>query len=180
MTIPVPTAPATTDPDSQAVRLQRLEDRVLISECVITYAVAIDRADWVMYAGCFTDPVHIDFSEAGLPANDFPRAAFVGFASAGLGGFTARQHLSPNHIVEFDETDPGRAICYSYMYAQHYLKDADGGDFFLMRGSYDNHMLRTADGWRIERLVQHLSWSEGNTDAPTQASARAQAQQAGE
>ncbi|MEY9835794.1 nuclear transport factor 2 family protein [Streptacidiphilus sp. EB103A] len=153
-------------------RIRRLEDRVSISDTVIRYATSIDRADWERYATCFTETVHVDFSEAGMPPGDFAREDFLGFARAGLGGFTARQHLSPNHEIEFDEDDPDRAVCRSYMYAQHHLEGAEGGDFFLMRGSYTNHMRRTADGWRIEKLVQHLSWSEGNQDAPAQAAAR--------
>ena len=152
-------------------RLQRLEDRAAISERVITYATSIDAADWESYAECFTDPVHVDFSEAGMPAADLPREAFVGFAASGLGGFTARQHLSPNHVIDFGD-DPDRAVCHSYMYAQHYLEGAEGGDFYLMRGSYENVMRRTPHGWKIERLVQHISWLEGNTDAPNQAMAR--------
>jgi hypothetical protein len=159
-----------------AARIQRLEDRAAISERVISYAVAIDRADWALYAQCFTDPVHIDFSAAGLPAQDFPREQFVGFARSGLAGFTARQHLSPNHLTEFSATDPDRATCTSYMYAQHYLEGAEGGEFFLMRGWYTNQMLRTAGGWQIERLTQHLSWPEGNPTVVPQAAARFQAQ----
>ena len=76
-----------------------------------------------------------------------------------------RQHLSPNHLVEFDPDDPDRALCRSYMYAQHYKKDVADGGFYLMRGSYDNRMIRTADGWKIESLTQHVFWTEGNPDA---------------
>jgi hypothetical protein len=160
-------------------RVRQLEDRALISERVIKYALAVDRADWEMYAGCFTDPVHIDFSEAGLPAADFARDGFVGRVRVLLSGFTATQHLSPNHVIEFDESDPDRAICHSYMYAQHYLEGSEGGDFFLLRGSYTNHMLRTSDGWRIESLTQHVSWSEGNENALNESAARFQLEQAG-
>ena len=49
-------------------------------------------------------------------------------------------------------------------------------EFILLRGSYTNHMLRTPDGWRIERIIQHRSWEYGNTSAVTEATARAQAQ----
>ena len=142
-------------------RLRRLEDRALISERVIKYAMAVDRRDWKMFADCFTDPVHADYSENGMPAADFARDDLVGIVREALSGFTATQHLSSNHVIEFDEGDPDRAICYSYMYAQHYLEGSEGGEFFLLRGSYTNHMLRTADGWRIERLIQHVSWREG-------------------
>jgi hypothetical protein len=75
-------------------------------------------------------------------------------------GYTATQHLSPNHVIEFDDHDRDRAICTSYMYAQHHKDANDGREFLLLRGSYTNHMVRTADGWRIERLIQHISWRE--------------------
>ncbi|WP_305787238.1 nuclear transport factor 2 family protein [Symbioplanes lichenis] len=140
-------------------RIQRLEDRAAIIDTVITYATSIDSADWSAYAGILTDPVHVDFSEAGLPAADFPRDQFVGMAAGLLEAWDARQHLSPNHRVTFDDTDPDRAVCFSYMYAQHHMKN---GDLYLMRGSYDHHLLRTPDGWKIERVVQHVSWLEGD------------------
>ena len=155
-------------------RLRRLEDRHAISERVIKYAVSIDRADWAMFAACFTDPVFIDFSAAGMPAQDFARTEFVEVACGGLAGFTARQHLSPNHLIEFDDADPDRAVCHSYMYAQHYLAEAKGGDFYLMRGSYTNYLQRTADGWQIARLIQHVSWPEGNRVLPALAAAQYQ------
>ncbi|MCA2216974.1 nuclear transport factor 2 family protein [Jidongwangia harbinensis] len=151
--------------DDLEARIRRIEDRHAIIDTVVAYAVAIDEADWAGFASTMTDPVHIDFSEAGLPAADLPRDQFVGFASGALAGWTARQHLSPNHRVVFDGMDPDKATCYSYMYAQHYKKGAPGGEFYLMRGSYDNELVRTADGWKIAALTQHVSWLEGNPDA---------------
>jgi hypothetical protein len=143
-------------------RIQRIEDRTAIIDTVIAYAVAIDEADWKALASLLTDPVHIDFSEAGMPAADFPRDAFVGFASQALEAWDARQHISPNHRVVFDETDPDRAVCHSYLYAQHHKA---GEPVYLMRGSYEQDLLRTPGGWKITRLVQHVSWLEGNPDA---------------
>ncbi len=154
-----------TDVDLE-LRIKRLEDRVAISETVINYARAIDTQNWDLYTSLFTDPVHIDFSEAGMPAADLPRDAFVGFASKGLGGFDGLQHLSPNHVIEFDAEDPDLATCHSYMFAQHWLKDAPGGDLFIMRGRYVNRMRRTSSGWKIEHLTQGLSWNEGNAELP--------------
>jgi hypothetical protein len=157
-------------------RIRRLEDRTHISEQVIKYAVGVDRRDWEMFADCFTEPVHADFSASGVPAADFGRDELVTLVRLPLSGFTATQHISPNHVIEFDENDPDTAVCHSYMYAQHYLEGSEGGDFFLFRGSYTNHMRRTPDGWRIERLIQHAGWSDGNQNAVAEATARAQAE----
>ena len=44
-----------------------------------------------------------------------------------VSGYTATQHLSPNHVIDFDDADPDRAICTSYMYAQHHLDKLETG-----------------------------------------------------
>lgn len=166
----------TTDLDS---RVRRLEDRTLISEQVIKYALGVDRRDWDMFASCFTDPVYADFPGGGTPAATVSRADLVKRVSTALNGFTATQHLSPNHVIEFDSGDPDRAVCYSDMFAQHLLAGSDNGEYYLLRGSYTNHMLRTAQGWRIERIIQHRSWEYGNKTAVAEAIARSQAQASG-
>jgi SnoaL-like domain len=143
-------------------RVRQLEDRVLISECVIKYALGVDRADWKMFVECFTDPVYIDHSENGLPAADYARDHFVGIVRDALSSFVGTQHLSPNHVIEFDPNDSDRAICHSSMYAQHYREDADGGRVLVLHGSYTNYMARTSDGWRIARQIQHVGWSDEN------------------
>jgi len=158
----------TADLTDLTARIQRLEDRNAVVDVVIAYATSIDRGDWNAFASVLTDPVHVDFSEAGLPAADFARDDFVGFARQGLEVWTARQHLSPNHVVVFDDADPDRASCQSYMYAQHHHPDAP--EVFLMRGSYDHQLVRTADGWKISSLTQHVSWIEGSPLAPGQSS----------
>jgi len=156
-------------------RIRQIEDRTQISEQVIKYAMGVDRRDWAMFADCFTDPVYADFSGGGIPAATSSRADLVARIATALNGFTATQHISPNHVIEFEASDPDRAICHSYMYAQHLLRGSSNGEFYLLRGSYTNHMLRTPEGWRIERIIQHRSWEYGNTNAVTEAIDRSQA-----
>jgi hypothetical protein len=153
-------------------RLRSLEDRALISEVVIKYAMGVDRQDWEMFGECFTDHIQTDYSGLGSPAREWLREDFVAMVRSALSGFTATQHISPNHIIAFDQNDPDRAICHSYMYAQHLLEGSEAGDFYLARGAYANHMLRTPAGWRIERIVQYVSWQEGNLNAVTEATTR--------
>ncbi len=156
-------------------RIRRLEDRIQISEQVIRYAMGVDRRDWTMFADCFTDPLYADLSEGGIPAAQVARDDFVTLVSSALDGFTATQHISPNHVIEFDDDDVDRAICHSYMFAQHLLRGSENGEYYLLRGAYVNHMRRTVDGWRIEGIVQHRSWEYGNKNAVTEAIARVQA-----
>jgi 3-phenylpropionate/cinnamic acid dioxygenase small subunit len=138
-------------------RLKRIEDRAAIVDVAVQYATSIDTADWVRFGALFMDTVHIDFSQAGMPAADLNRADFVGFARQGLEIWDARQHLSTNHEVEFDEQNDDRAVMRSYMYAQHHM---DGAPTFVMHGAYKHDLQRTAEGWRIARLVQNVSWMD--------------------
>ena len=141
-------------------RIRQIEDRILIGECVIRYALGVDRRDWKMFAECFTDPVYIDHSQNGLLAADYAREDFVAIVRDAVSGFAATQHLSPNHVIELDAEEHDRATCYSYMYAQHYTRSPDGGRVLVVHGSYTNFMVRTGDGWRIAKQVQHVGWTD--------------------
>jgi hypothetical protein len=67
-------------------RVRQLEDRVQISEQVIKYAIGVDRRDWAMFAGCFTDPVYADFSAGGIPAATLSRTDSNHLPSLGARG----------------------------------------------------------------------------------------------
>jgi hypothetical protein len=71
--------------------------------------------------------VYADFSELGSLAAIFPRADFVAGVSHVLDGFTATQHLSPNHVIEFGTNDPDCSVCHSCMLARHVLEGSEGG-----------------------------------------------------
>jgi hypothetical protein len=95
-----------------------------------------------------------------MPATDFTRDDLVAIVRDAVSGYTVTRHLSPHPVIAFDEHDSDRAIGTSYMYAQHHLDANVSSEFLLLRGSYTNHMARIADGWRIERLIQHINWRE--------------------
>lgn len=148
--------------DSLEQRLKRIEDREAISECVIRYAISLDTTNWDLFKEMIADPIFIDFSDwSGMEPRSWGREEWAGFARDVLTGFDARQHISPNHVISFRSAD--EAVCESYMYAQHLLRGAPGGDTFIMRGSYTNVLQRRPDGgWEISSMTQHFSWGEGN------------------
>ena len=148
--------------DSLEARVKRIEDREAISECVIRYAMSLDKADWDLFRDTVADPIFVDFTSwAELEARDYSREEWVGFATEVLSGFDARQHISPNHVITFESDD--KATCTSYMFAQHLIRDVPEGDTFIMRGSYTNELQRRDDGgWEIRSLTMHFTWGEGN------------------
>jgi SnoaL-like domain len=147
------------DSDLEA-RVAQLEDRAAISDVVIRFAYGLDRADWALYGSTLADELFVDFREStGMEPRVWTREEWCGFAAEVLNGFQSRQHISSNHRIVLD-TD--RASCLSYMFAQHYLPGAEGGDSLLMRGWYEYELWRTTAGWKITSLTQHYTWGTGN------------------
>ena len=141
-------------------RVRALEDRAAITDIAIRFAYALDRADWDLYGSTLADEVFVDFREAtGIDPRIWTRGDWCRFAAEVLNGFVSRQHISTNHRIE---VDGDRATCLSYMYAQHYLPGAPGGDDLLMRGWYEYEMLRCPRGWQIDRMTLHYTWGTGN------------------
>jgi hypothetical protein len=154
--------------DDLQSRISQLEDRAAISETVIRYCLSVDRRDWAMYARCFTDPIRTEYS-GGSPRGTVSRAAFVARVSEALDGFTVTQHLSTNHVIEFDPESPETAVCTSSMSAAHRLEGSPNGEFYLLRALYTNYMRRTPDGWCIEGIDTDHRWEEGNLTAVDEA-----------
>jgi hypothetical protein len=148
--------------DSLEQRVKRIEDREQISECVIRYAMSLDKADWELMKETIAEPIFVDFSSwADLEPASYSRQEWAGFARDVLSGFDSRQHISPNHVITFNSED--EAVCSSYMFAQHLIRDVPEGDTFIMRGSYTNVLQRKqGGGWEINRLTMHFTWGEGN------------------
>ena len=76
-----------------------------------------------------------------------------------LGRLSISQHIITNQQVEIDGD---RATARCYLHAQHTRRGTEGGENFVMAGRYEDRVLRTAAGWRIEHRVLTIDWTEGN------------------
>jgi SnoaL-like domain len=71
----------------------------------------------------------------------------------------ASQHIVANHQVT---VDGDRATARCYFQAQHVRRSAQGSPNYIVAGRYQDQLVRTTDGWRIERRVLHVDWTDGN------------------
>ena len=150
-------------------RIRRLEDRVSIVETVTRYCVGVDSKDWVLFSSCFAPMMQTEFGEV-------TREEFVAIVESALPAFRSTQHLSTNHVVTFDSSDPDTATCESDMFAQHFLEDSIGGAFYLLRARYSEQMIRTQEGWKIRSIATSNRWEDGNLDAVAEAMERVRLQ----
>ena len=137
--------------------LAALTDRLAIVDLLHRYATGLDTKDWDKLASVFTADGVADYGALG-GVNQGP-AAIVKLCSGALGGLDASQHIITNEVIELDG-DRARARC--YFQAQHVFTGAEGGDNFLVGGTYDDEIVRTVDGWRIRHRTLTATWTDGN------------------
>ena len=142
-------------------KVQYLVDRTEIVETVVRYFNGLDGNDWAVVRATLAESIDLDFSQLfGEPREVLDSDDFVEFARDVLSGFEATQHISPNHVVSISGD---RAECKAYMYAWHTVPTEPGeGDTFTLRGHYLCGMVRTSDGWRMNKLHMTVYHEAGN------------------
>lgn len=138
--------------------LRELADRREIEDVLYRYAHALDSKHWDrLGAEVFTADAVCDFLELGGVHEGAQAAA--DFIASVLGGLDASQHLIGTPLIDV-AGDTARSRC--YLQAQHVFLGAEGGDHFLVGGTYVDDLARTPDGWRITRRELHGTWQSGN------------------
>lgn len=103
-------------------------------------AAALDRRDWEELREHFTDDTHA-YGARGVDA-------LVRQTQAFLGGVGPSQHLLGNHRVTIDG-DTARSLTYGRVH--HVGMGPMTGSSYECLGEYDDHWVRTGQGWQISR-----------------------------
>ncbi|MFD8232653.1 nuclear transport factor 2 family protein [Streptomyces sp. NPDC059696] len=131
-------------------------DRFDIIDTCTRMAWYADAREWDALAGVFADQVTLDYTslDGGEPVTLAPAQIVEGWR-AGLGVYTATQHLITNHLVT---VDGDTAVCTAAFQASH--RRTDGG-LWVLHGTYRFDLARTGAGWRITGVVMTARWSDG-------------------
>jgi hypothetical protein len=134
-----------------------MADRIEIDDLLTRYAMAIDDGDWDALDSVFTPEATIDYTSAGGIRGSFPEVK--AWLEKALALFPVRQHVIANKRVVIDGD---RATVRAYFFNPMLLNLADGSSRSAPGGGYYNHRLvRTAEGWRSEELVEDEVWRDG-------------------
>ena len=151
--------------------LQALVDRDRIAEVIHQLFIHTDLRDWAAVRACFADEVLFDMTSVagGEPARVTPEEITAGWEE-GLRPLRAIHHQAGNLLVTLhgDEAD---AFCYGI--ASHYLPNPTGRDTRTFVGSYDFHLARAGERWRIDRFRFNLKYLDGNPSLEADAAAAA-------
>jgi len=136
------------------------EDFNAITRKVYEYAYGIDTRDWTMYRSIFTDIIHMTFtSYNGNPPADMKADDWVSNVKVLFTGLDATQHSMSNPLVEVDGQS---ARCRMYMQAAHFFVTDQGGNEYTLGGYYDDKLVHTEAGWKIEAVTLNVLWHRGN------------------
>ncbi|MGH9031122.1 MAG: nuclear transport factor 2 family protein [Acidimicrobiia bacterium] len=142
---------------TESMSHQEVADRIAIDDLLTRYTIAVDDGDWNLYRTVFTPDAFIDYTSAGGIKGGVDEIA--AWLAKALAPFPVRQHLIANKLVSIDgDTATVRA----YFYNPMSITLPDGTSRSTPGGGYYNHRLvRTADGWRSQELIEEEVWREG-------------------
>jgi ketosteroid isomerase-like protein len=137
-----------------------LLDHAEITDVVTRYGQCVDMHDFVLLRSCYTDSIEMDHE----PTTDMPRKVFTADEWCRLAERFHTQLDGDEHILvpQSIVVEGDVARCHVLMHANHFKREAKGGPYQSLIGSYDLGFRRTDDGWKIASSVQRVRWSEGN------------------
>ena len=126
------------------MNIEELSDRLQIDDLMIRYATGIDTKDWDLFRSCFTADVDADYGPIGHWHGVEEITAFMVDAHRTM---PRTNHMMSNIMVRLDG-DTATARTYVHVVL---IANAEPRTVIDSVGSYDDDLVRTADGWRIAR-----------------------------
>ena len=143
-------------------QLQLLLDQNAVIDTLNRLFISTDNRDWEAVKACFASAVLFDMTSmgGGEPATLTPEEIAAAWEQ-GLSHLEAIHHQAGNYVVTLNG-DAADAFCYGI--ASHYLPNETGKNTRTFVGSYDFHLTRTNDAWRIDAFKFNLKYIDGNTN----------------
>jgi len=144
------------------IDVDALVEKDRISGVLNTLFAATDARDWPAVQDCFADSVLFDMTSlaGGEPARVSPAQIVEGW-EAGLRPIEQVHHQVGNLAIDVTG-DEANARCYGIAY--HYRKTYAGANTRAFVGSYDFHLVRDEESWRIDLFRFRLKFVDGNAD----------------
>jgi 3-phenylpropionate/cinnamic acid dioxygenase small subunit len=119
------------------------DDEAQIEKLLIRYATGIDSKDWSLFRTCWTDEIEADYDQLGHITSAGELTAVMTQLHQNMG---PTYHQMSNFVID---VDGDRATVRSYVHAVLMLIPGNSDIWVDAVGHYDDVLVRTADGWRI-------------------------------
>lgn len=135
--------------------LQQISDRIELADVITRYTRAVDERQWDQLDAVFTADAQIDYTSTGGIAGGREQIK-TWLAETLPAFFTEWLHIVGQLDVRFD--GPDAADVSAYFTNPMIMVDSKPVE---VAGIYHHRMVRTADGWRSERLVEQKVYGRG-------------------
>ena len=142
--------------------LRELNDRSEITDLLIRYSEALNRADWHTWTACFIEGAHLDYTTSGGIAGSVAEA--VAWLSPTMAMFDVRLHRMANVQICFD--GPDRAVIGSQFNVVMRIPGAPAvtGEtsrptYIEAAGWYDDVVVRDASGWLLSQRAERMAYT---------------------
>ena len=141
-------------------RVATLVDRAAVQDTVTRLFVATDNRDWNGVRAVLADSVLIDMTSTagGVPIRVSSQQITKTW-DEDLRGLKAIHHQEGNMLVSLRD---GEADVSCYGIAVHYLPNPSGMNSRSFVGTYDFHLVKRPDGWKINLFRFNLKYLSGN------------------
>ena len=135
--------------------------REQIVETVNKLFVYTDNQEWIkLQDQVFTANVEVDMISMGAQKSELVSSREICYRwEKAFEELDAIHHQAGNYIVEIDGD---QANVHAYSIASHYKESARKGNIREFIGSYDLHLAKINNDWRIDRFKYNLKYSTGN------------------
>lgn len=136
-------------------------EREQIVETVSKLFVYTDNQEWTkLQEEVFTLNIELDMISMGAEKSEIVSSREICYRwEEAFEELDAIHHQAGNYIVKIDGD---QAEVYAYSVASHYKAAAKKGKTREFVGSYDLHLSKKNEGWRIDRFKYNLKYSTGN------------------
>jgi ketosteroid isomerase-like protein len=132
---------------------QSVRDELDIQRVIHDYAWACDNGDWGLLKSVFTDDAYLDYSSTEGPAGS--RDEVVAWLEQSLSQVPVIHHVVSNFQIGLEGD---RATVRAMFHCSARLPGMGAADMFVTGGYYDEELVRTPNGWKIQRLFEDNRW----------------------
>jgi hypothetical protein len=139
---------------------ESIVDKEKIISVVNRLFIHTDERDWDRVKDCFAANVIFDMTSVvgGEPVELTPDD-IVNSWDEGLKHLVAIHHQAGNYLVDILGSE---ATVFCYGIASHYLPNDTGENTRTFVGSYDFHLIKDGEAWRINQFKFNLKYIDGN------------------
>ena len=143
-------------------KYSQLVEKDAVIEVLNTLFIETDNRNWSVVRECFANSVLFDMTSmaGGDPVIMTPQQITDAW-DQGLKSLQAIHHQVGNFNIRI-KTNEAQAFCYGL--ASHHLPNKTGNNTRTFVGSYNFHLIKMKDRWKISQFKFNLKYIEGNPD----------------